>query len=450
MRALSAPLLLSLVACNGGAKSDASAPTWHADIAPVLAQHCTSCHMPGGIAPFDMTNYAGAAPMAAAIATAVEAGTMPPWGAQETADCQPRYGWKDDLRLSDDDKAAIRAWADAGAPEGDPADAAPLPTPPELALSDADEHLAPTAPFVTAGDGDQFQCFALGTPLEADQYLSAVQVVPDNHAVVHHVLVFVDNQNASAGLADANGQWDCAGSIGIDDLSLVAAWAPGALPNRVPEGTGMPVPKGSRLFMQIHYHPAGSTGASDATALDVKWLDHKPAHNTTLVLLGNASSAGEGLQADPDDRGQPEFRIPAGADAHHERINLPIMDSPSVTYPVWMVGTHMHYVGTGMRITVHHGTPHADEPTDECFVETPQWNFDWQRGYVYDAPLAEVPQIRGDDVIKLDCGYENTLHNPAVARSLAQAGLSEPHDVSLGESTQDEMCLGVFGIVYDD
>jgi hypothetical protein len=37
----------------------------------------------------------------------------------------------------------------------------------------------------------------------------------------------------------------------------LGGWAPGAIPRRLPEGTGMSLPKGTELVMQIHYHPDG-------------------------------------------------------------------------------------------------------------------------------------------------------------------------------------------------
>jgi hypothetical protein len=46
------------------------------------------------------------------------------------------------------------------------------------------------------------------------------------------------------------------------------------------------------------------------------------------------------------------------------------------------------------------------------------------------------------------CTYDNTLENPGVVRALGDAGETDPVDVYLGETTLDEMCLGVFGIVY--
>jgi hypothetical protein len=57
-------------------------------------------------------------------------------------------------------------------------------------------------------------------------------------------------------------------------------------------------------------------------------------------------------------------------------------------------------------------------------------------------------KVRGSDTLHLECTYNNTLDNPGVQTALEDAGLTEPQDVSLGEETLDEMCLGIFGIVW--
>jgi hypothetical protein len=441
--------LLLLAACDDATIDPGdAAPTWNADVAPIVAAHCGSCHTDGGIAPFSLDDYASAAPMASSMEAAVAAGTMPPWGAEETDECQPRFGFKDDVRLSDDEKATLAAWVDAGAPEGDAETAVDVPAAPELGLADATQEVSPATGFVASGSTDEFRCFSIDPGLATDAWLTGLQVEPGNAQVVHHVLVFADPDRESAALVGEDGTYDCFGGSGLGDGALLGAWAPGAFPFESPEGAGIPVTAGSLLVMQIHYHPAGETAAPDSTTLQLRWQDTAPAHDAVLALLGNASSASEGLEVGPDDRGGvAEFRIPADVAGHTEEITYRLgrNDGP---YQVFMAGTHMHYVGTDMRITVDHAEPEGDEPAEECMVQTPRWDFNWQRGYSYDAPLDEVPVIRPRDTIRMRCTYDNTLANPGVRTALADVGLDEPQDVYLGEATTDEMCLGVFGIVY--
>lgn len=447
--------MLLLLACVSPSKTDlpaaddtgvaAGTPTWHQDIAPVITERCGGCHTAGGVTPFPLDTYADAAPMALAMAAAVESGAMPPWGAISTDTCEPRFGWQDDPRLSDAEKAALRAWADAGAPEGDPAAAAELPEPPAMELVGVNQTLSPSSPYVTSGDDDEFICFTMDPGRTAPSILTGIQVVPGDRTVVHHVLVFTDPAGESEALAGADGTYPCFGDAGVSDAQLLDVWVPGAVPFEVPEDSGMYVSAGSRIVMQIHYHPNGAA-VEDQTSLQLRWGSTYPTSLTLLTLLGNAWSEGTGLWPDPDDRGFPEFRIPANSPSHTEQMSVTLDGLPSLQ--LFMVGTHMHYVGVDMQIDLTHANPVGDEPETECLLQTPRWDFDWQRFYAYDAPIGAGVEVRDGDVLKLRCEYDNTVDNPGVRRALADGGLDEPQDVYLGEETLDEMCLGMFGVVY--
>ena len=88
---------LGLAACGGGDDADpppVTGPTWFADVAPILAEHCMGCHKDGGIAPFVLTDYDAAAPIAPQLLAAIEDGVMPPFDARARPDCTPRHGWQ--------------------------------------------------------------------------------------------------------------------------------------------------------------------------------------------------------------------------------------------------------------------------------------------------------------------------------------------------------------------
>jgi hypothetical protein len=113
---------------------------------------------------------------------------------------------------------------------------------------------------------------------------------------------------------------------------------------------------------------------------------------------------------------------------------------------IFAAGTHMHWAGTGMSIHLEHNNPGPGIPERECLIETPRWDFNWQRGYQYDVPLSEVPVAMPGDKLHYQCTYDNSLDNPLVREALADQGLDQPRDVFLGEATLDEMCLGAFGV----
>jgi hypothetical protein len=278
--------------------------------------------------------------------------------------------------------------------------------------------------------------------------VNAAQIHAGNAAIVHHVLVYTDESGQSAALAGDKGYYDCFGGPKLDAPDLIMAWAPGATPVTAPEGVAMIVPSKGRLVMQVHYHPTGSAQTDSATSLQLRGYGTGiPTYVSTLSLIGNARSqkaSGMGLQPGPNDGAQPEFRIPAGAQNHTESM---LFELPASTpeYRLWTVGSHMHYVGTDMRIGITRAAP-GSEPAEECLLDTPKWDFNWQRGYRYDVPIEQAPTVKAGDVLNLRCTYDNSTQNGLVADALFEQGLTEPRDVVLGEETLDEMCLGVFGM----
>ncbi|MFV8755464.1 hypothetical protein ACNOYE_33365 [Nannocystaceae bacterium ST9] len=426
-------------------------PTWHRDIAPLIHEKCVGCHVEGGIGPFSLDGYAAAAPWASLALDAIVNHQMPPWGQDDTEDCQSRLPFLNDTRFTDEQTDLLAAWIDAGTPEGDPASAAPLPEPPATELVDAD-HSFPIPSSIDIGPGsDQLWCFVIDPQFAEDTFIDGMQIVPGNPSIVHHALVYVDETGESDALADANGRYECFGGPEVDG-SLIAVWAPGVPPQETPEGVAIQIPAAAKLVIQIHYHPTGALETDPDTSVAFREAEGVPAYIGQYALPGNEDSldnSGYGLQPGPNDQGEPEFRIPAGVQGHTERMLVPIPPLFSEAI-IWQASSHMHYLGVDMRLGVDRFQPEPDTDIDEeCFVQTPYYNFEWQRGYRYDGALADMPTVHPGDVLTLDCTFDNSMNNPHLAEALADQGLDAPVDVYLGEQTLDEMCLGVFGVAVE-
>ena len=437
---------------EGDGSTLAQETTWHQHIAPIVMDKCGSCHVEGGIGPFSMTEFESAASWAELGLEAIEAGQMPPWGQEVTSECEPRHDFKDDPRLSDDQLALLQDWIDDGKPEGDAATAAPLPTPPSLELDDADLRLTIPGEVTIEPGSDQFWCFVVDPGFEETTFIDATQIIAGNEEIVHHVLVYLDETGESEGMAGDDGRYECFGSPGLSDTTLISAWAPGVPPNYMPEQVAMNIPAGSRLVLNVHYHPTSEAQVDADTSIDIRIEDDAPLYFGQLALIGNFGGSlggGMGLQPGPNDStDNPEFRIPAGASDHTETM---IMRIPPQFPPLKVFGAspHMHYVGTDMLIGLDRAAPEPGTGIDEeCLIQTPHYSFEWQRGFQYDAPLDEVPTAVPGDYLYLRCTYDNSMSNPYVVSALDEQGLDAPVDVFLGDETLDEMCLGVFGVAY--
>ncbi len=458
-RYLVSPLaaLALLTSCAGdgcnGEEAPYDGPTYYQDIAPILSVSCGSCHREGGMNPymlFDDADFTSS--MSSSIAAAIEEGSMPPFYAEETEACPNPWGWQHDPRLSAAEQQLVAEWADAGGPTGDAADAVPVPPPPSGDLEDVDVTAFPAGKWTTVPFGeveDQFICFSIDPGISEEKWLEAFQVVPEDLAVVHHVLTGIDLLGASAALADENGTYDCFGAFGVD-ATFIGGWVPGSSPIEFPAHSGLRVPPEARIVLQMHYHMAAEAH-QDGTGVALRWAESTPIREANLGLIGNAGQQfvdGTGLQAGPNDDNGVEFFVPAGAEGHTETMMFRPWDYSPRELQVFMVANHMHYVGTDMRMWVQRG---GQSPTgvEACLLHTPAWDFDWQQFYFYDTATRQAPTIYPGDSLWLQCEFDNTLDNPGVLNALEEADLDSPQDVRLGEGSLDEMCIGVIGQVID-
>jgi hypothetical protein len=105
---------------------DPTAVTFSRDIAPILQRSCQNCHWSGGGAPMSLVTYQEVRRYAQRIKerTAIRdrMGAMPPFFVEKDIGI---HEFENDPSLSDRELALIQAWADNGAPEGNPADMPP-------------------------------------------------------------------------------------------------------------------------------------------------------------------------------------------------------------------------------------------------------------------------------------------------------------------------------------
>ena len=175
---LAAALLIGGVA--GPAAAQEAAVTWTKDVAPILQRSCQQCHRPDGGAPMALLTYEDTRPWARSMKQRTglrdKPDAMPPWYIEKDVGIQ---AYKGDVSLSDAEIAAIAAWADDGAPRGNPADA-----PPPLEFADAsvwtigEPDLIVSSPTVEVGASDPDWWGPIGftpTGLTEDRYVAAVE-----------------------------------------------------------------------------------------------------------------------------------------------------------------------------------------------------------------------------------------------------------------------------------
>jgi hypothetical protein len=71
---------------------------------------------------------------------------------------------------------------------------------------------------------------------------------------------------------------------------------------------------------------------------------------------------------------------------------------------------------------------------DECLLDIPRWDFNWQFPY----RLVEPTTLNPGDKLRITCHWDNSPQNQPAVDGMPMA----PGDLNWGEGTGDEMCLG--------
>ncbi len=391
----------------GCAITNAATPTFNKDIAPILYQNCATCHRPGEVAPFSLLTYTDAAKKAGLLATVTEKRVMPPWKAE------PGYGsFANERRLSAQQIALIREWAQAGAPEGDAQDKPPLPAFPNgWEAGQPDKVLTMSHKFEVSADGpDQYRCFVLPLDAAQDVYLSGMEFRPGNRRVVHHALVYMDSTGTARKLAadSPDGGYACFGGPKFPPVGLLGGWAPGASPPPDSPSLSQLIRQGTDIVVQIHYHPSGKP-EEDQSALGLKFSS-PPTKGRAGIILSNRRIA-----------------IPAG-DPHY-------VVKTGVTVPrdvdVFGITPHAHYLGKDMQVNAV-----LPDGSIQHLIRIKDWDFNWQGQYRYKEPV-HLPQGTRIELEYVYDNSENNPHNPS----------HPPVPVTWGEETKNEMAVLFLGVV---
>lgn len=377
-------------------------PTFTEDVAAIVFRSCTGCHRPGEVAPFPLLTYGDVKKRGKNILQVVEDRYMPPWHPE------PGYGqFRNDPRLSDAQIGTLRAWVKAGMPEG-PADQLPkLPTYPEgWQLGEPDLVVRTSGAFEVPANGrDIYRNFAIPLGLPEDRWITAIEIRPSARAVLHHVLVFLDETREGQAMDGRDGRPGFSG-MRLQRAPMIAGWAVGGMPEHLPDGLAIKLPKGSDLVLQSHLHPSGKP-EKEQTVIGIHFADRAPERTLVSIQLPPFFGITAGLDIpanEADYRLQDQFELPCAVDAVS-------------------IGGHAHMLCTSMKMF-------AEMPDGQ---ETPllhiaHWDFDWQNRYTF---RSQVRLPKGA-VLHADLRYDNSKDNPNNPNK-------PPRRVRWGRETTDEM-----------
>jgi len=370
--AITALAIVSLVtAClagveNGNTSTRESANdgvTFNRDIAPIVFRYCSPCHRPGEAAPFPLLSYEDTAKFARQIAYMTEKRIMPPW-----LPAPGELTFQGEMRLTEEQIALIKRWAQAGAPRGNPAD---LPAAPVFArgwqLGKPDLILRARKPYLLSAAGtDKYWNFIFPTQLGGTRWVKAVEIRPGERRVVHHANVLVDRLHSSRKQEKQPG----AGFPGMelriesetfDPDSHLFFWKPGSAPHEEPEGMALRLDPGDDFVLNTHLQPSGKPEQIEPS-IGLYFTGTPAAKFPMLLELQNDKA----------------LNIPAGTS------DFVVTDDFTLPVDVDLIGIypHAHYLGKELRATAT-----APDGTARTLILIPRWDLNWQAVFYYTEPV---------------------------------------------------------------
>ncbi|MDF1824236.1 MAG: hypothetical protein P1U68_06320 [Verrucomicrobiales bacterium] len=376
--------------------------TYHRDIAPIIYANCTGCHREGESGPFPLSTFEEVSRKAKTVERVIEDRYMPPWHASIE-----HVPFHDIRRLEKEEIERFGNWVTAGKPEGDPADAPPIPDFPEgWQLGEPDLVVTMAKAYEVPADGpDIYRNFVLPLDLPEDKWVKAVELRPSARSVLHHSLLFLDDSGTARSLDGKDGKPGFSG-MGFRKSGSIGTYVPGATPRRLPGDLARPLPKGSDIVLSTHFHPSGKI-EEEQTTLGIYFADSPPGRKLEELQVPPAFGRGAGID------------IPAGESNYivEDSFKIP------VDYEAISVGGHAHYICETMLMTAT-----LPDGGEKVLLEITDWDLDWQDTYYFAEPLI----LPAGTVIKSVITYDNSANNPDNPNT-------PPQRIKWGRESTDEM-----------
>jgi hypothetical protein len=392
---------------------DAPIVTFSKDVAPLLQKHCQTCHRPGEAAPFSLLTFQQARPWAKAMKEAVVLKKMPPWYADG------RYGeFTNDRSLSPREVATLAAWADNGAPEGDPRD---LPAKIDYvegwSIPKPDVVIEfPRAFEIPASGTIEYQKVIMPTGFTEDKWVQFAEARPSDRAHVHHMIAFIREPGSHWLRNEPAGLFFVAPKIADDKTDTSAlpsdflvGYAPGQPPEMLEAGQGKLIKAGSDLVLEIHYTTNG-TPSTDRSKFGLVFAKQPPKERVLTLSATNGK-----FKIPP---GDPNYRV----DAEFEMGTT-----------VKLASLHPHMHGRGKDFEYRIVNPDGETQT---ILSVPRYNWHWQLWYNLATPIVLPKGAR----IECTAHFDNSPNNPDNA--------DPKKEVTWGDQSWDEMMVGFFNLEF--
>ena len=369
-------------------------PDYATQVAPIIAEQCATCHREGGIGPFAMDSHLmlqGWSPM---IRETLITKRMPP------TQVDPNIGHFNNARyMTEGDLQTLVHWIDAGAPRGesaiDPLTQIDLPNWKEWSLGEPDFIIkAPKMEIPATGVLDYIDV-DVELPFDEDKWVKAVQFIPGDESVLHHLLTYVTAPAENFDGGEGN------------TTSIARRFLEGYAPGKVDamtfrDETGVYIPKDHKLSMQFHFTTNGKA-TTDETLIGLYMYDEPPKYENFTRSVAS------------------QFKIPAYDQDYESAAQYKFDEDVVVTG----LRAHMHFRGKDMKFAMEN-----EDGTMTDLLSVPNYSYAWQPTYELEEPV----QIKAGTKVHVTGAFDNSEFNPA--------NPDPSQELVFGLQSWDEMFIG--------
>jgi hypothetical protein len=338
--------------------------------------------------------------------------------------------------LTDAEIATVVNWVSQGALEGRAKDLPPMPAIAEgWHIGKPDVVFSMEEPFtVPANQELDMQYFILDPHFTEDKWIQAAEVFPGNRHVVHHATLYI----MEPGIQEArprNNQFP--GVLTMPDWQFKPSTGPykgteierrlGVVETRThetfaemghgdpssgwPLGTAKIIKAGSKLVLQVHYHPSGKE-ETDVSKVGLVFAKGIPEHQIYALGVVNMN-----------------FAVPAGDPNYEVKAEATFLKQVHV----WSLQPHMHLRGKDMEYRLEY-----PDGRSEIILFVPRYDFN--NKYTYD--LADAKIVPKGTKMVVTAHFDNSANNKLNP---------DPNVVvKRGLQTTDEMMNGHVYMTIDD
>ena len=376
--------------------------TYHENIAPIINNHCISCHQKGEIGPMSLANYQEVSSYASMIHFVTSEGIMPPFKANSD-----KVTYQNERSISKEEIDLISEWISSGLIEGLDSNNHDN-SPPASKHLEYDYTICMQESFEHYGIYyDEYQAFVLPVDILEDKIVTDIIFDPGNPKIVRSANISI----VPKGAATKEDAWDPRyGFYLYAPYSFRAvfpnwfSWMPQTPSLLLQKDESVYLPKNSDLILHIHYGPFGEI-QSDSSCVHFNFSDKS--HHSTLQ---NVPLVSPGISQD-------SFVLECKNTTRlSSRFNIPCDSYLNSLTPL------SHLLCRNWEVFVK-----FPDNSTQLLLTIDDWDFHWKEKYVFDKPIY-LPE---GSIIYSSAFFDNTVENPFNPSN-------PPRDMKLGGHMFDE------------